>query len=131
MKADNQNDQNKIFEMEPETFAHDVAKWIDDRKGMDTKIIDVRGQAPFADFFVITSGSSERQVHAIAENIQYEADKIGVYPKSVEGEHESHWILLDYYDVIVHVFHERDREFYDLERLWQDNLRPDDAATED
>ncbi|WP_329887309.1 ribosome silencing factor [Pseudoramibacter faecis] len=120
----NQENNNQIFDISSEAFADLAQSWIEDRKGIRTKIIDVRDSASYADFFVITGGGSERQVHAIAENIQYEASKRGMMPKSVEGERTSRWILLDYYDVIIHVFHEQDREFYDLERLWQDNLRP-------
>lgn len=111
-------------EISSEEFVKLAEKWIDDKQGHDTKIIDIREMASFADYFIITSGSNERQVSAIADNIQYESGKIGIDPKSVEGEREAHWILLDYYDVIIHVFHERDREFYDLERLWKEGLRP-------
>ncbi|WP_295360515.1 ribosome silencing factor [uncultured Pseudoramibacter sp.] len=116
--------ENKIFEIEPAEFVEYVQKWIDDRLGMDTKVIDVRGRSSLADFIVITSGNNVRQVNAISQNIQDNASKMGVEPKNVEGERESRWILLDYYDVIIHVFSQEEREFYDLERLWQDDMRP-------
>ncbi|WP_235901547.1 ribosome silencing factor [Pseudoramibacter porci] len=115
---------NKIFEIEPMEFVEYVQKWIDDRLGIDTKVIDVRGRSSLADFIVITSGSNVRQVNAISQNIQDNASKMGIEPKNVEGERESRWILLDYYDVIIHVFSQEEREFYDLERLWQDDMRP-------
>lgn len=73
---------------------------------------------------MIASGSSERQVKAIAENIEYEAEKLDIVPKSVEGGREARWVLLDYYDVIVHIFHAEERQFYNLERLWKDGTRP-------
>ena len=116
--------ENKIFEIEPAEFVEYVQKWIDDRLGMDTKVIDVRGRSSLADFIVITSGNNVRQVNAISQNIQDNASKMGIEPKNVEGERESRWILLDYYDVIIHVFSQEEREFYDLERLWQDDMRP-------
>lgn len=111
--------------IESEKFVQLALKWIEDKQGKNTKTLDIRNQTTFADYFIITSGTSERQVSAIAQNIEYEAKKIGMEPKSVEGERESHWILLDYYDVIIHVFYEKDREFYDLERLWKEDLRPE------
>ena len=116
--------ENKIFEIEPAEFVEYVQKWIDDRLGMDTKVIDVRGRSSLADFIVITSGNNVRQVNAISQNIQDNASKMGIEPKNVEGERESRWILLDYYDVVIHVFSQEEREFYDLERLWQDDMRP-------
>ncbi len=116
--------ENKIFEIEPAEFVEYVQKWIDDRLGMDTKVIDVRGRSSLADFIVITSGNNVRQVNAISQNIQDNASKMGIEPKNIEGERESRWILLDYYDVIIHVFSQEEREFYDLERLWQDDMRP-------
>ena len=116
--------ENKIFEIEPAEFVEYVQKWIDDRLGMDTKVIDVRGRSSLADFIVITSGNNVRQVNAISQNSQDNASKMGIEPKNVEGERESRWILLDYYDVIIHVFSQEEREFYDLERLWQDDMRP-------
>jgi ribosome-associated protein len=117
-------DNNKIFDINPADFVKLCQKWIDDRLGINTKIIDVRGKSSLADFIVITSGNSVRQVHAISQNIQDSASQMGIEPKSVEGEQESRWVLLDYYDVIIHVFNEEEREFYNLERLWQDDLRP-------
>lgn len=101
-------------------FAKKAAEWISDKQGKDTQIIDLDGLSIIADNFVITSGDSERQVKAIADNIEYEASKLGYQPKNVEGKHNGRWILLDYGDTIIHVFHEEDRAFYDLERLWKE-----------
>ncbi len=116
--------------LQPEEFVKNVQKWIDDKQGTDTKVVDVRGVSSLADYFVITSGSSDRQVAAIADNIEFEAKKLGILPKSVEGEREARWILLDYYDVIIHVFHQQEREFYNLERLWKDGMRPESAKND-
>lgn len=90
------------------------------RKAFDLVILDVRGLTSIADAFIICSGRSNRQVVAIAEFIQVELKKHGIRPLSVEGKKEGHWVLLDYGHVIMHVFYEPIRSFYDLEGLWID-----------
>lgn len=91
---------------------------IQDKKGTDIKEVNLEGLSILADNFIIASGSNERQVAAIAEAVEENASKIGVEPKGIEGKNSGRWILMDYGDVIVHIFHEEDRNFYDLERLW-------------
>lgn len=93
------------------------------RKARNVVILDVRGLSSVADFFIICSGRSNRQVIAIAEFIQLDLKKKGLRPLSIEGKKEGHWILLDYGHVILHVFYEPLREFYDLESLWIDAQR--------
>ena len=90
------------------------------RKAFDLVILDVRDLTSIADAFIICSGRSNRQVAAIAEFIQVELKKHGIKPLSVEGKKEGHWVLLDYGHVIIHVFYEPVRSFYDLEGLWID-----------
>lgn len=90
------------------------------RKAFDLVILDVRDLTSIADAFIICSGRSNRQVAAIAEFIQVELKKHGIRPLSVEGKKEGHWVLLDYGHVIMHVFYEPVRSFYDLEGLWID-----------
>lgn len=90
------------------------------RKAFDLVILDVRDLTSIADAFIICSGRSNRQVAAIAESIQVELKKHGIRPLSVEGKKEGHWVLLDYGHVIMHVFYEPVRSFYDLEGLWID-----------
>jgi len=90
------------------------------RKAFDLVILDVRDLTSIADAFIICSGRSNRQVAAIAEFIQVELKKHGIKPLSVEGKKEGHWVLLDYGHVIIHVFYEPIRSFYDLEGLWID-----------
>ena len=90
------------------------------RKAFDLVILDVRNLTSIADAFIICSGRSNRQVAAIAEFIQVELKKHGIRPLSVEGKKEGHWVLLDYGHVIMHVFYEPVRSFYDLEGLWID-----------
>ena len=111
--------------MEPKDFVKLVEEWMDAKNAVDIQVIDICGMSPLADYFVICGGNSERQVKAIADNIEYEASKLGIEPKSIEGGQTARWILMDYADVVIHVFHEEDRAFYDLERLWKDGARPD------
>jgi ribosome-associated protein len=93
------------------------------RKALGLVVLDVRELTSVADAFIICSGRSNRQVTAIAEFIITELKKAGIKPLSVEGKKEGHWVLLDYGHVIIHVFYESTRNFYDLEGLWVDAKR--------
>ena len=93
------------------------------RKTLGLVVLDVRELTSVADAFIICSGRSNRQVTAIAEFIQAELKKAGIKPLSVEGKKEGHWVLLDYGHVVIHVFYESVRNFYDLEGLWVDAKR--------
>ena len=95
------------------------------KKAMDLVVMDVRKLSSIADVFIICSGRSNRQVMAIAEHIQVDLKKHGITPLSVEGKKEGQWVLLDYGHVIIHVFYEPVRSFYDLEGLWIDAKRID------
>ena len=92
-----------------------------ERKATSVEFIDVSGKVDYADMLVLMSGRSERHVHAIAKGLQNDLrEELAVVPLSVEGLTTSHWVLLDYNDVVVHVFEEDARCFYDLEGLWID-----------
>lgn len=93
------------------------------KKAIGLVILEVRELTSIADAFIICSGRSNRQVSAIAEYIQVDLKKHGIKPLSVEGIKEGHWVLLDYGHVIIHVFYEPVRNFYDLEGLWVDAER--------
>jgi len=95
------------------------------KKAIDLTILDVRGVASFADTFIICSGRSNRQVSAIAEFIESYLKERGIKPLGIEGLREGHWVLMDYGDVIIHIFYKPIREFYDLEGLWADARRID------
>ena len=105
-------------------------------KAADVVALDVTTKFPLADVFLIASGSSERQVVAIAERIEDELAKVGAMAARREGIRQGRWALLDFNDVIVHVMHQEDRAYYDLERLWKDcpvvalpaDVREGDAA---
>jgi ribosome-associated protein len=90
----------------------------EDKKSFDIIVLDLRKAAGFTDFFVICSGGNARQIHAIADGIVEALGEDGVKPAHVEGYDRSEWILLDYFDFVVHVFAQETRMFYGLERLW-------------
>ncbi len=94
-----------------------------ERKAIEVVVLDVRGLTSVADVFIICSGRSNRQVTAIAEFILTDLKKHGIKPLSIDGKKEGHWILLDYGHVVIHVFYEPVRKFYDLEGLWTDAKR--------
>jgi len=93
------------------------------KKALDLVVLDLRELTSFSDIFIICSGRSNRQVSAIAEYVQVNLKKHDIKPLSVEGKKEGHWVLLDYGHVIIHVFYEPVRVFYDLEGLWIDAKR--------
>jgi ribosome-associated protein len=111
-------------------IARRVAKAADEKKAFDILILDLRSLTSIADYFVICSGSSTTQVGAITDGIGEALAHIGVHPSHIEGETEAKWILMDYGDVVVHIFEDQTRAYYVLERLWGDAPRiPADADT--
>ena len=98
------------------------------RKALDLVVLDVHNLTSIADIFIICSGRSNRQVNAIADAIVVHLKKHNIRPISVEGTGEGHWVLLDYGDVVIHVFYEPVREFFDLEGLWVDAKRIETPA---
>ena len=97
-----------------------VCRALDEKKGRDIKVIDIHDVSVIADYFVIASGSNQNQVQAMVDNVEEQLGRAGFEPKQVEGVRNSSWILMDQGDVIVHVFDEENRLFYDLERIWRD-----------
>ncbi len=93
------------------------------KKAYELVVLDVRELTSVADIFIICSGRSNRQVSAIAEHIQWDLKQHKIMPLSVEGSKEGHWVLLDYGHVVIHVFYDSVRQFYDLEGLWVDAKR--------
>lgn len=102
-----------------------VAEAALDKKALQIEIIDVRGKVDYADYVVVMSGRSDRQVGAIARGIEETMKKGGTRCSSVEGVQHGNWVLMDFGDVVVHVFHEDMRGYYDLESLWMDAARVD------
>ena len=98
---------------------------LDDKLAEDIKIIDIRSISVLADYFIIADGNNKNQVQAMVDNVEEQLGRAGFEPKQVEGVRNSSWILMDYGDVIVHVFDEENRLFYDLERIWRDGTAID------
>ena len=92
----------------------------EDRKAVNLQVLDLDSISDFTEYFLICSGSSERQVQAIADAVLERLRATGVRPLHVEGQREGSWILLDFGSLVVHIFHEETRAFYALERLWSD-----------
>ncbi|MGH7569792.1 MAG: ribosome silencing factor [Gemmatimonadales bacterium] len=97
-----------------------VADALADRKAVEPLILDLRGLCSATDYFVIASGSSDAHVRGMAEHVMTALAPHGAAPHHVEGLSQGHWVLLDYVDFVVHLFHPQLREFYQLERLWGD-----------
>ena len=93
---------------------------LSEKKGGDIKIIDIHEVSVMADYFIIADGSNLNQVQAMADSVSEKLGRAGVEPKQMEGYQTANWILLDYRDVVIHIFDEENRLFYDLERIWRD-----------
>ena len=93
---------------------------LSDKKGGDIKIIDIHEVSVLADYFIIADGSNINQVQAMADNVDEVLGRAGVEAKQMEGYQSANWILMDYRDVVIHIFDEENRLFYDLERIWRD-----------
>jgi ribosome-associated protein len=103
-----------------ETVLGIVAAALADRKAIDPMVLDLRGLTAAADYFVIVSGTSDAHVRGMAEHLMTALAPRGIAPHHVEGLTQGRWVLLDYVDFVVHIFHPELREFYQLERLWGD-----------
>ncbi|TMB67451.1 MAG: ribosome silencing factor [Chloroflexi bacterium] len=104
--------------LEPDELARKIIEAASEKQGEDILLLDIRKVASFADYFVIASGQTVRQLQAIIEAVSAAVSKDGVKPLGKEGEPQSGWVLLDYGDVIVHIFAPDERAYYDLEGLW-------------
>ena len=100
--------------------ARKIVQVIDSKKAKDIRLIKIEGISSLGDYFVVASASNTTQVKAIADEVEDEMTKLGLEPNRVEGRQSAQWILMDYYDVMVHVFLDEARSFYNLERLWSD-----------
>ena len=97
-----------------------AAKAISSKKGLDIQVIEISDISVLADYMVIATGTSSTHVKALADEVEYRLDEAGISVSHIEGYRSNSWILLDYVDVIVNVFSDEAREFYNLDRLWQD-----------
>ena len=106
--------------MELKEIVKKIYKIIEDKKGDDIKVIDISKISSIADYFIIAGANNINQVQAISDEIDFILGKEGILPKAIEGNKNATWRLLDYNDIVVHIFLKEDRVFYDLERIWRD-----------
>lgn len=107
--------ENKSREM-----AKLVIQALEDKKAEDIKVIDISEVSVIADYFIIANGNNRSQIQALADNVEESLGKAGYPLKQVEGYQNANWVLLDFHDVIIHIFDKENRLFYDLERIWRD-----------
>jgi iojap-like ribosome-associated protein len=93
---------------------------LEDKKAEDIKVIDIEGITVIADYFIIASGTNKNQVQALADSVEQSLVKAGHVVKQIEGYHTANWVLLDFGDIIIHIFDSENRLFYDIERIWRD-----------
>lgn len=97
-----------------------IVKALDLKKAEDIQALEIKDLTIIADYFVIANGNSSTQTKAIADEVEYAMKQKGIMPDSIEGHQSAQWIILDYGDIMVHVFYKETRQFYNLERLWHD-----------
>ena len=119
-KEDTKMDAREIAKIACEALA--------DKKASDIKVIDIKNISVIADYFVLADGDNQNQLQAMQSAVDEALYKAGIHAKQVEGNNNSTWILMDYGDIIVHIFSKEDRLFYDLERIWRDGtvITPDE-----
>ncbi len=103
---------------------------LEDKKAEDVRIIDISEISTIADYFIIADGSNKSQIQAMADNVSEVLGRAGVTLRQMEGYQNANWILLDFQDVIIHIFDRENRLFYDLERIWRDGVPTDKEALE-
>lgn len=101
-------------------IAKESAKILDNKKGINIKVVYIKDVSILSDYLVIATGTSSTHVKSLAEDLEFKLKELGVMPTHIEGHRSNSWVLIDYGNVIVHVFSEDTRKFYDLERLWKD-----------
>ncbi len=107
--------------MESKELAKIAVAAIEDKKGENVRVIDISEVSVIADYFIIANGTNKSQIQAIADNVEEQLYRqANAHPINIEGYREAGWILLDFEEVIIHIFSEENREFYNLERLWRD-----------
>ena len=101
-------------------MAKTALEGLEDKKAEDIRIIDISEVSVMADYFIIASGKNRNQVQAMADIVEEKLHEAGMHPRQIEGYQTANWILMDFHDVIVHIFNEEDRMFYNLEKIWLD-----------
>ena len=116
--------------MEAKEMAKLAIRALEDKKAEDIKVIDISGISTVADYFIIASGKNRSQIQALCDNVDETLGRAGAKMKQTEGYKSANWILMDYGDIIVHIFDTENRLFYDLERIWRDGKEIDASGLE-
>jgi ribosome-associated protein len=112
-------ERKEIF-LDSKVKTEKIVEFLEGKKAKDISVIDIKDISILADYFIICSGTSTTHIKTLADEIDAKLSELGINYLHKEGYNSARWILLDYSDVIVHIFHEEDRSFYSLERLWSD-----------
>lgn len=105
------------------TMAKIVCQALNEKKAEELRVIDIKEISPVADYFIIATGSNTNQIQAMVDAVDEEMEKMGHSTRQIEGNRNSTWVLMDYNDIIVHIFSKEDRLFYDLEKIWTDGKK--------
>lgn len=108
------------MELSSEQLARKIVGILDDKKAQDIEVLDIRDVSLLSDYFIICTGNSTTQIKSLADNVEEGLSEIGYFPDHKEGYASARWVLLDYGEIVVHIFHHESRAFYNLERLWSD-----------
>ncbi len=111
--------------MTQEEILSAAVKTLDAKKAEDIKVIGIKDLTIIADYFIIANGTSSTHTRALADELEFRLKEQGIEPKQVQGNNGSNWIILDYSDIVVHIFNKEMRDFYNLERLWSDGSEVD------
>ena len=124
VQNDTSADKDKVRSTE---LARLAISALEDKKAEDVRVIDIEEVSVLADYFIIATGNNRTQVQAMADEVEMRLGKAGAAPRQIEGYQAANWILLDFGDVIIHIFDAQNRLFYDLERIWKDGrqIEPD------
>ncbi len=117
--------------MEAKALATKIAEVLDNKGATDIQILEVGHMTSITDFFVVASGRNVQSVHTLAEDLEDRLAEEGIEPRRKEGKNGARWIVLDYAQVIVHIFHPEERQYYNIERLWQDGTNDEHFETRD
>jgi ribosome-associated protein len=98
---------------------------LEDKKAASVKVIDISNISILGDYFIIAEGSNRNQIQAMADHVEENLGKAGFVPKNIEGYNNANWVLMDYRDIIIHIFDPDTRSYYDLERIWRDGVSVD------
>lgn len=124
------SDTNEVYTMEndPKEMVKLAVKALEDKKASNISVIDISGLSIVADYFIIASGDNVRQTSALYDNVEEVLGRAGYQMRQSEGKSSANWILMDYNDVIIHIFDKENRLFYDIERIWKDGRKVLDVS---